>query len=163
MRHEQVTDDGIDPKHWLPPDEDVLTEARKHIGDVVIREGDRGGREYQAFDRPLTLYAIHGHITDRQFRAGRRLYILWRNSALRVRYVRSSYGVVTGGDDTFNPQCIPREYLAAMAAISGERQRQMVYDVCCLEYKAGKRGGMRFLKAGLDDLVAWWRIDERNR
>lgn len=53
---------------------------RLERGDVVLKEGTRGGGQYlthRAFDEPLDWYAKNGHITHNQRRAGKRLYTLW--------------------------------------------------------------------------------------
>lgn len=151
--------EAIDAGQWLPPDEDLLTDARKARGDTTTVETDRGGTETRAFDRPLMFYFLRGHITRRQYRAGHRYYALWHYSVLRVRYVRMKYGEPAGEVDLESIALAPKEYLEAQAAITDPRGRAVVYAVCCEGGTAGKRGGMKLLTDGLDQLAAFFRIE----
>lgn len=148
----------IDTSHWLGPGADIISEFRRQHGDIeeIESASDRGGLEIRSFADPLAFYAHRKHITLKQYRAGRRIGILWHRSILRVRYVQSRYGEITGEVDLESLQAVPREYLLAMNAIRDLRVRSVIHDVCCMGRKAGKRGGMSTLIVGLDVLADWF-------
>ncbi|MCE9567470.1 MAG: hypothetical protein K8U57_36170 [Planctomycetes bacterium] len=151
-----------DPAHWLPHGEDLLTEARQLRGDTVTTTNPvRGGEETRTFENMLVFYFLRERITANQYHAGQRFFALWRNSCLRTRFVTMRYGEQGGSFDADGVALMPREYLDACAAVRGEKELRAVRQVCIDSKKAGKRGGMLYLKSGLDDLAIYFKLDRR--
>lgn len=152
-------DDRINRQHWLPDQEPILTPTRYKRGDVHLYENDRGGFQLRAGDHILDQYLNHRHIIRQQHRAGIKLYKLWRASWLRTRYARMNFGELPGNFDLESLALAPKEYLDAIRSIHNPKGQQIAHDVCCLEIKAGKRGGMVYLITALDDLAKHFDIE----
>ena len=144
--------EAIDRTQFLPAEEPVLTESRRNRRDVVKMEGKRGGIEHRSLDRPLDFYLNRCHITPRQYSAGVRYFRLWNYSVLRERYTRMRFGEESAIADLEGILIAPRQYLEAQAVLNAE-QKRVVFNVCCRDEKAGKRGGMLILRDGLDMLA----------
>ena len=155
------SDEHIDRTHWIEwsKDDPLIKAERRRARNAVAVEGNRGGREYRSLTAPLDAYIARRNITAEQYRAGRRIHAIWRNSILRERYVRMNYGEPGSGFDMDSIALAPRDYLNAMEAVQGELQKRIVRWVCCEERFCGIRGGMAALQSGLDDLVRHFQID----
>jgi hypothetical protein len=149
-----------DPQYWLSSKRLVINAQRKAARNIVMVEGDRGGKEFRSIVYPLDFYVARRHISAEQYKAGDRLRSIFNLSILRERYVRMNYGDVGGNSDGFDMALAPRDFLKAMEAIRRDRDKTTVRVVCCEEKNAGKRGGMDSLKAGLDDLVKHFKIHD---
>jgi hypothetical protein len=170
-----MQDEG-DSRYWLPPVKDgkpqVLTRARKIRGDVVTVAGDRGGVERRSLDRPLEFYVAKGHITGRQYRAGKRLHALWESLA-KAPYVQVQYREGDGGEkaQSFVPAGFGALiYREALYSITDERTRRIAFLVCCEEHFAREclpgtvrstaiRQAMTMLRNALDTLAAHFKYE----
>jgi hypothetical protein len=144
--------DTIDKTRWIPEGEEVITPEQKR--NIVITEGDRGGRQIRALTRPLDYYVAHRHISGNQYRAGERLYKLWHYSILRMRYARMKFGEVIGESDAESLALAPRDLLEAYQSITHPKTLDVVRMVCIDETKVGRGGQMNLLKDGLNILIA---------
>lgn len=163
---QQVEDEYIDRTHWLPLNSEgkveVLTEAREARGDTQTITSDGGWKQIRALNEPLLYYLHTDVISPRQFDAGDRLYRAWRRSfAARVKTMR--FGPPAPGSELEVSCRLAREYLTAIGSIRAERERRVVYSVCCYgefvknlvasSQRTAQRYGIPLLRSGLDDLV----------
>lgn len=148
---------------FLPGDENGPSEHRLEKGDVILKEGTRGGAQYvvsRRFDEPLDWYARNGHITPKQRRAGKRFFGLWVQAGYRHSPAISHYGLHTGGEpDPKRLEKLVLEYMAAREAIRGTREKEITFTVCCMGERAGRHGQMAYLRSALDDLVNHFGFD----
>lgn len=126
-------------------------------GLIVALDGKRGGREHRSMSRPFDFYARRQHISIEQYRAGDRFFKLWYYSILQARYATMRYGD-DRGNFCLESHCIaPRDYMDASNYIR-PKSRGLVFDVCCMDGKAGKL--MVEFRDGLDDLISFFKARE---
>ena len=146
---------------WLPPVLDgkpqVLTAARQKRGDVVRVAGERGGVERRSIAEPLEWYVARRHITGDQYKAGTRLYALWKGSILGDRYATMRFGDVTGDFDPESMALMPRDYCRAMDAVHGFHRQRAVRLVCLWGEFAGTPAMMTYLREGLTEITEHFR------
>lgn len=163
-----MTDEDIDATHWLPPDHPIVPPERLAKGDLRFEEApegkiDRGGIEIRSYGEPLFHYAATGSITENQRQAGERLFVL-HHASWAARFKTMRFGHAPKATDLEVSKRLALDYLAAMDAVRGQREKRVAYSVCCYgEYirnlVAGKdlrhkqRTGMELLRAALDDLI----------
>lgn len=152
--------DDIDETKWLPRDEPILTTSRSRAKNVVAVEGDNSGYQLYSLCRPLDFYVARRYISDEQYRAGDRLFMLWKNSILYARYARMNYGdyaYKAGSVDLADLAIAPKAFLEAKASLKGRHRKQIILQVCLDEKWAGPRKPMILLKEGLDQLADYFK------
>ena len=165
-----MQDTDGDSRYWLTPVQDgkpqVLTGQRRLRGDVVRVETDRGGREFRSLAEPLELYVSRQTITGRQYRAGKRLHILWMK-AKPALCVQVQYEEGDGGARAMSfvpPGFGAVEYREALFSITDKHARDVVYEVCCMgrhaaqvveadSKRTARWRGAKLLTEGLDILA----------
>lgn len=128
----------------------ILPEQRRYI---VTEKGEKGGVQHRSVYEPLNHYLASRQITERQHRAGSKLFVLWRSSAFGEQYVTMRFGDAEQISNAHDRALVAREYFEACAAISGDFERQTTLRVCCGGDFAGRRRRFTALVSGLDDLV----------
>lgn len=157
-------DEGIDPRHWLPPNHPLVTPERCTKGDLEAEHTERGGMQVRSFAFPLDFLLNRGSITPEQYNAGNTLHGLW-SATFRSQYRLMSFGpsqAVAATDFEALRQMAIR-YVRAIEAVRGTKARRVACLVCCYGVTVSRVPGfgstsrarevcMPLLKSALDDL-----------
>lgn len=153
-----MTTDDVDQRHWLKPSDEAFGKNRLLRLGATVDQSDRGSVQIRANNWPLAHYLSLRHITGKQYAAGSKLFFLWKHRNALSAHVQFGYEEMTGGTAKSHDLKlrVPREYLNAVQAIQGVKQREMAVRVCVDGRRAGKDGGMDLLRDALDDLAEYF-------
>lgn len=134
----------------IPP-----TPERIAKNDLEMIETKRGGSLIRSYSWPIDFYLKTTKINKKQHIAAEKLYTLYVELCGGPKYTQVAYRDSTGAravPEMMFQRSVP--YRDAIMSIQGQRGRDLIVDVVCLGYYAGRGKAMQVLNAALDDLVA---------